>query len=203
MASRLKEFLSNVKAARQERAADHKALLERLKRLTAEQFVRLPRAELQDLTNEQYESVAKHIAPHHNFPQPPAAPMRRRWRLADVWKVTPGWLQAALLAMLVGLPILMAALMVVPAMHWWQYQTPPMRSMDASSWPHCARLNEWVDGCTYVPSGAMTWERATSLLGIPEAELRDSNTHIPKSYIPAGAMIIVWRHRGTLQGGNP
>lgn len=204
MASRLKEFLGNVKAARDERAADHKALLARLKRLTADEFVRLPRTELQDLTMAQYEEVAHHIAPDHKLPQPPAEPSNPpQWQLRNLWKAAPTWMQAAVAALLAGLPMLMAALLFVPALHWWQYQTPPLRSTDASTWPHCARLNEWVDGCTYVPHSALTWDRAAGLLAISEAELRRINRHIRENYIPAGATFIVWRKRRILQGDSP
>lgn len=204
MASRLQEFLGNVKAARDERAADQKALITRLKRLTADEFVRVPLEDLQDLSMAQYEEVSQHIVPDHKLPQPPAEPPKPpQRRLRNLWKATPDWLQAFVAAMVAGLPILMAALLVVPALHWWQYQTPPVRSIDASTWPPCSRLNEWVDGCTYVPHSALTWPSTASLLGIPEEELRETNRHIRENYIPAGAMIVVWRHRGTLQGGNP
>lgn len=204
MASHLQEFLGNVKAAREERAADQKALITRLKRLTADEFVRLPREDLQDLTTAQYDEVSQHIVPDHKLPQPlaePSTPPQRRLR--DLWKATPSWLQAAVAAQLVGLPMLIAALLVVPALHWWRYQTPPLRSIDATTWPHCARLNEWVDGCTYMPTTALTWERAASLLAITEAELRRTNRHIHENYIPAGTTIAVWRKRGILQGDNP
>ncbi|MCW5690998.1 MAG: hypothetical protein KIT48_01395 [Pseudolabrys sp.] len=204
MARRLDEFLTNVKVAREERAADQKALVRQLKGLTAEAFVRLPREAMQDLTNEQYDNVVKHVAPDHKLPQPPAEPPTLpRWRLRDIWKATPNWMQAAVAALLTGLPILMASLLVVPAIHRWQYQTPPVRSIETSTWPLCDRLNEWVDGCIYVLHRAMMWERAAGLLAVPEAELRRINRHIRENYIPAGATIVVWRARGVLLGDNP
>lgn len=115
----------------------------------------------------------------------------------------PSWFQAAVAALLAGPPILMATLLVVPAIHWWQYRTSPVRPIETSTWPHCERLNEWVDGCTYVTGGAMAWERAAGLLDMPDAELRRINRHIREDYIPAGTTIAVWRTRGILLGGNP
>lgn len=203
MARHLEAFLTNVKAAREERAADQKALVRQLKNLTAEAFVRLPREAMQDLTNEQYDNVVKHIAPGHKLPQPPTEPSRPpQWRLRDLWKATPSWVKAAVAALLAGLPMLMAALLVVPAIHWWQSQTPPLRSADASTWLRCTQMNEWVDGCIYVPTTALTWDRAAGLLGMVEGELRQINRHIRENYIPAGATIIVWRKRGILQEDN-
>ncbi|MCW5688235.1 MAG: hypothetical protein KIT76_06790, partial [Pseudolabrys sp.] len=195
---------TTLKVAREERAADQKALVRQLKRLTVEEFVRLPPTEWQDLTTTQYDDVVKHIAPGHKLPQPPTEPSKPpQWRLREAWKATPSWLQAAVAALLAGLPMLIAALLVVPAVHRWQYQTPPVRSIDASTWPRCTRLNKWVDGCIYVPTTALTWERTAGLLAIAEAELRQANRHLHENYVPAGATIIVWRKRGILQGDNP
>lgn len=203
MTSPLKQFLETVKTARNERTAEAAALLQNLKGMTPEQFVRLPRAMLQDLTNDQYASVVKHIVPGHKLPQPTTKQSKRASRLRDLCKAMPSWMQAAVAALLAGLPMMALALLVVPAMHWWQYQWPPVRPIETSTWPHCLRLNEWVDGCTYVPIGSMTWERAAGLLAIAEPELRQTNRHIRENYIPAGATIAIWRHRGILLGGTP
>jgi len=44
----------------------------------------------------------------------------------------------------------------------------------------------------------MAWEHAADLLEMSEAELRQSNQHINRTYIPAQTTLVVWRHRGQL-----
>jgi hypothetical protein len=87
-------------------------------------------------------------------------------------------------------------------MEWWSYRVPPVRTVEAWTWPHCHRLSRWVDGCSYTPTERLTWEGAASLLAMSEPELREVNKHIASQYIPAGAMLVVWRGRTTLLEGN-
>jgi hypothetical protein len=103
---------------------------------------------------------------------------------------------------LTGLAVLLASLAVGPAVDWWHYRTPPVRSAQASTWPQCPRPSGWVDGCTYVPMRDMAWDRAASLLEMNEAELRQVNQHINPGYIPAQTTLVVWRHRGQLYQGD-
>ncbi|MGY4598117.1 hypothetical protein ACVWXL_005863 [Bradyrhizobium sp. GM22.5] len=106
--------------------------------------------------------------------------------------------RAAMLGVLTGLAVLLVSLAVGPALDWWHYRTPPVRSAQASTWPPCPRLSGWVDGCTYVPMRDMAWDRAASLLEMSETELRQTNQHINQAYIPAQTTLVVWRHRSQL-----
>ncbi len=199
MAERLKAFLKDVSTLRAQQSAERLARIDRLKAMTPEQLVRLPREQLQELTHRQYAEVVRHVAPEHRLPEPQevsvgAATFWARLR----WIAIPTAARAAALGMLTGLLVLLVSLAVRPALDWWHYRTPPVRSAQASTWPPCPRLSRWMDGCTYVPMGDLAWDRAAGLLEMPEAELRQANQHIHPAYIPAQTMLVVWRHRGQL-----
>ncbi|MGY4598116.1 hypothetical protein ACVWXL_005862 [Bradyrhizobium sp. GM22.5] len=57
MAERLKAFLKDVSTLRAQQSAEQLARMDRLKAMTPEQFARLPRSELQELTDRQYAEV--------------------------------------------------------------------------------------------------------------------------------------------------
>lgn len=199
MAERLKAFLKDVSSLREQRGAEQSARLDRLKTMTAEQFVRVPREDLQDLTDQQYTEIVRHVASDHRLPelQEVIAKSDKSWfglrRIA-----IPTAVRAIVFGLTTGLLVLILSLAIGPAMEWWQYRTPPLRSQATVTWPRCHRLDGWVDGCTYVPVRDMAWERAANLLGIPESELRNVNRHIAQAYIPAQATLIVWRYRTQL-----
>lgn len=196
--------MKDVKTLREQSGADQVARLNQLKAMTPEEFVRIPREELQELTDRQYAEVARHIATVHQLPNPPDMPERsdRSWTGLH-WTGMPTIARAVLLGFLTGLLILGVSLAIGPATDWWQYRTPPVRSQEASTWPKCHRLSGWVDGCTYSLTKDMTWERAASLLQMSETELREANRHINRTYIPRLTMLVVWRHRGQLYRSTP
>ena len=202
MAERLKAFLKDVITLRAQWGAEQSARLDKLKAMTPAQFVRLPGEELQELTDRQYAEVVRHVAPEHRLPEPQevSESLGKPW--AELrWIVIPTAARAAVVGVLVGLLVLVASLAVGPTIDWWQYRTPPLRSEQASTWPSCQRLNGFVDGCTYLPVRDMAWDRAASLLEMPEAELRQLNHHINQAYVPAQTTLVVWRHRGQLYQG--
>lgn len=204
MADRLREFIAEVKGAREERAAEQKTLISRLKAMKPDEFVRVSRDVIEELSERQYADVVRHIAPEHRLPQPSQATAQksRHLSLRLLWNWIPAIARASVASLTAGFVILAATLMLGPATDWWGYLTLPVRAVDTSSWPHCPRLGPWTDGCTYTPTSNLTWEHAAGLLEMPEQELRNSNRHLAKDYIPAGSILAVWRHRGTLQGGN-
>lgn len=201
MATRLDTFLRDVRSAREQQAADQSERLNRFKAMTPEQFVRVPREELQELTNVQYTAIVRQIAPDHRLPGLPEAQERSsKWRTILRRIAMPIGLRATGLGFIVGLLVLITSLAIGPAVDWWQYRTPPTRSIDASRWPSCPQLNAWVDGCVYTPTTDIAWERAAALLQMSETELRRNNQHIHhQTYIPRQTMLVVWRDRGELQ----
>lgn len=199
MADRLKAFLKDVSTLRAQQNAEQLARMDQLKAMTPEQLVRLPRQELQQLTDRQYAEIVRHVAPEHQLPEPQeVAEMPDKSWTGLRWMAIPTGARAAVLGMLVGLPVLLASLAVGPTIDWWRYRTPPVRSAQAATWPACPQLSGWVDGCTYVPMRDMAWDRTASLLEMSEAELRQANQHINPAYIPAQTTLLVWRHRGQL-----
>ncbi len=204
MADLLRKFLVDVKAAREQNAADQKALLHRLKALKPEEFVRLSREAVQELSDKQYAEVVQHVAPEHRLAQPKEIAPKKvpRWSLRLLWSALPTQLRAAIAALAVGVLIVGTTLALGPAIEWWGYRTPSVRTVEAWAWPHCRRLSRWVDGCTYTPTDRLAWQQAASLLAMSEMDLREVNKHIAERYIPAGAMLVVWRGRTTLVEGN-
>lgn len=203
MAERLKAFLKDVSSLGAQQRAEQSARLEKLRAMTPAQFVRVPREELQELTDRQYAEIVRHVAPEHRLPEPQevsvgAATFWARLR----WFAIPTAARAAALGVLTGLLVLLASLAVGPALDWWHYRVPPVRSAQAATWPPCPRLSGRVDGCTYVPMRDMAWDSAASLLEMPEAELRQANQHIDPAYIPAQTTLVVWRHRSQLYQGD-
>ncbi|MET4519519.1 hypothetical protein [Bradyrhizobium sp. I1.7.5] len=199
MAERLKAFLKDVSTLRAQQSAEQLARMDRLKAMTPEQLVRLPRPELQELTDRQYAELVRHVAPEHELPEPQAVSVAPGKSWAGLRAIAiPTAARAAVLGVLTGLAVLFASLAAGPTIDWWQYRKPPVRSAQASTWPGCPRLSGWVDGCTYVPVRDMAWERAADLLEMSEAELRQANQHINGTYIPAQTTLVVWRHRGQL-----
>lgn len=203
MAERLKAFLKDVNTLRAQQSAEQAARMDRLKAMTPAQFVRLPREELQELTDRQYAEVVRNIAPEHRVPEPQEMSERLgKSRAVLRGIVIPTAARATVLGVFTGLLVLVASLAVGPTINWWQYRIPPLRSEQASTWPPCQRFNGWVDGCTYVPVRDISWDHAARLLEMPEAELRQVNHHINQASIPAQTMLIVWRHRGHLYQGH-
>ncbi|BAR57862.1 hypothetical protein ACFLEY_03930 [Bradyrhizobium sp. YCK136] len=199
MAERLKTFLQDVRTLRAQQGAEQSARLDRLRAMTPEQLVRLPREELQQLTDRQYVEIVRHVAPEHRLPEPQEVPVGSGESWARLRSIAiPTAARAAVLGVLTGLAVLLASLAVGPTIDWWHYRKPPVRSAQASTWPGCPRLSGWVDGCTYVPVRDIAWERAADLLEMSEAELRQANQHINAAYIPAQATLVLWRHRGQL-----
>lgn len=201
MATRLETFLNDVRSAREQQAADRLDRLERLKAMTPEEFVRVPREELQDLTNIQYAKIVQQIAPEHRLPElQETSEHSRKWWAGLRRIAVPTSLRAALLGLITGFLVLITSLAIGPSIDWWQYRTLPIRTVDALRWPKCARLNSWVDGCVYTPTTNIAWNRAADLLQMSEIELRRNNRHIDnQTYIPRRTMMIVWRGRGELQ----
>lgn len=72
---------------------------------------------------------------------------------------------------------------------------PPIRSMDASTWPQCRRLSPETDGCVYVVESKLTWPEAAHWLDIPLPLLLKANQPQSTAPLTKGAPLIVWRFR--------
>jgi hypothetical protein len=75
---------------------------------------------------------------------------------------------------------------------------PPIRSVDASSWPQCGRLSPETDGCVYFVESGMTWPEAAYWLDMPLPLLLKANQSNGAAPLAKGAPLIVWRFRRPL-----
>lgn len=79
------------------------------------------------------------------------------------------------------------------------------RPVDASTWPRCARLDAYVDGCLYQVGGvSTTLNGIAGHLDMKAERLARFNRHLPadvRSLLPRGVKIVVWR--GELELGGP
>lgn len=199
MAERLKAFLKDVSTLRAQQTAERSARMDQLKAMSPEQLVRLPRQELQELTDQQYAEIVRQVAPEHQLPKPSevSADAAKSWTVLRGIAI-PTAERAAVLSVLAGFTVLLASLAIGPTVDRWHHRNPPVRSAQAATWPLCPRLSGRVDGCIYVPMRDMGWDRAASLLELPEADLQETNRHINQAYIPRQTALVVWRHRGQI-----
>jgi hypothetical protein len=86
-----------------------------------------------------------------------------------------------------------AALPYVPSL-----TSPPIRSMDASTWPQCGRLSPETDGCVYFVESGLTWPDAAHWLDMPLPLLLKANQSNGTVPLAKGAPLIVWRFRRPL-----
>lgn len=201
MPAKLKSFLADVASARAKSEAAEAEVIKRLKGMSPAEFARVPRNVLNGLTNQQYEEIVGAIAPGIELKKeaaPPAnAAAEPRARLHLGWMPRP--LVAAACAIVLGVMAMIAVLAATPALERWSYSGPLLRTADVATWPKCARLTRWTDGCLYQVTRGVSWSDAAGSLDIRETTLRELNRHIRFSDIPSGSSLIVWRYRFELQ----
>lgn len=81
------------------------------------------------------------------------------------------------------------------------------RSVDASDWPACRRLDAVVDGCVYrVGGNSTTLAEIARHLHMPKDMLASLNQQVaaaPGAPLPRGTKVIVWRGNLELRGQRP
>lgn len=197
MNSKLTAFKSDAAAAVADANEAETQVVERLKRMSPEEFARAPRELIEDLSTEQYRDVLAQVTRMMDSEddEPP--------RKASAWKRLTRHVPAALLVLakagLLGASAFFLVLAGPPIADWWWSRTPPVRSTDTGTWPSCGRLTAWDDGCVYTITDGLTWDAAAIILELPSTYLRQVNRHITTGTLPAGAILVVWRERGTLR----
>jgi len=202
MPSKLSEFLSDVSSAKAKGDAADAEVVSKLKGLSPEDFARVPRDVLGDLSSVQYADVVGSIAPDVklNKPKVKAAVVKRQtWAWRDYWTWIPLPAIAVVASLTLGMTILAAAIITTPLLEWWCYSKPLSLPAYVIDWPRCARLSRWTDGCVYSVTKNLSWKDAAAYLDLPESFLRRLNHHIADDPIPAGATLTVWRERFLLQ----
>lgn len=201
MTSKLDEFLKDVESATAKADAADAEVVGKLKRLSAEDFARLPRSLLSHLSDRQYREIVHSIAPTVTLKREPA--LVRSNRPGTKHSSFSNWIPrsavAASLAIVAGLLVLIVAVGAGPMLEWWSYGKPLVRNASVAAWPRCPHLTSWTDGCVYRVVKGLDWSDAAHDLALPESYLRKLNHHIPSQSIPAASDLIVWRERFPLQ----
>jgi len=199
--SKLDEFLKDVESATAKANAADAEMVGKLKTLSAEDFARLPRSLLNNLSDRQYQEIVHSIAPTVTLKREPA--LTRSSRPGTKHKSLGKWIPrsavAASLAIVAGLLVLIVGVGAGPMLEWWSYGKPLVRSASVAAWPRCPHLTSWTDGCVYRVVKGLNWSEAAYDLALPESYLRKLNHHIPSQYIPVQSDLIVWRERFALQ----
>ena len=175
--------------------------MERLKRMTPAEFLRLPPKTFELLTAAQYKDIVATIAPDSRLPAPPPAeefPVEKR-RLRDWWRERSTLTQVMAVTMATTLVVVMMAIMSPLAWKWLWGRIEIVRPMSTTTWPTCARLSHYTDGCVYYPAQNLNWVWVAQQLDISLDELYAANRHLPPQYIPAHSTLVIWRHRGHLE----
>ncbi|MBE0704307.1 MAG: hypothetical protein J0G33_05515 [Afipia felis] len=198
---KLNEFLKDVESATAKANAADAKVVEKLKTLSAEDFARLPRPLLNNLSNRQYREIVHSIAPTVTLKREPALVHSnrsgRKHHSFSTW--FPRSATAASLAIVAGLLVLIVGVGAGPMLEWWSYGKPLNRAASTAEWPRCPSLTRWTDGCVYRVVKGLDWAEAAYDLALPESYLRKLNHHIPSQVIPAQSDLIVWRARFALQ----
>lgn len=196
-----KWFRQNVARVKADADRASKELVERLKRMTPAEFLRQPSRTFASLTMTQYREVVGAIEPHTVLPAPPAAEeipaAARTWR--DWWRERSVLTKSVATTIAITLTIVMAAIGSPLALKWISTRTEIVRPVSTATWPICARLSTYTDGCVYRPAQDLDWAWVAQQLGMSPQELYTANQHLPTQYIPANSTLVVWRHRGRLE----
>jgi len=202
MPKKLSEFLKDVASAKAKGDAADAEVISKLKDLSPEDFVRVPRDVLSTLSAAQYTDVVGSIAPEVKLKAAKietANEQHYKRKLRDYFTWIPVPVVAVVASSFTGMAILGAAISASPVLEWWSYSTPLSLSVYVAEWPRCAQLSRWTDGCLYRVTKGLSWRDAARYLDVPESYFRHVNRHITEEQIPAGADLTVWRERFSLR----
>lgn len=201
MPDRRSEFFTNVAKVKADAKNDAQQLLRELKMMTVAEFLRLPAKRLALLTAAQYREVVATIAPEIRLPGPPPPEHVRieATILRDWWRACPTIMQMILITIMVTTTIIFAATGSPWAWKWAMSRVEIVRPRSTMTWPECARLSRFTDGCVYYPAQDLDLATAADRLQMSPQELRDTNPHLPPQFVPAHTPLAIWRHRGRLE----
>lgn len=194
-------FRKNVTHVKEDAGKASAQLVQRLKQMTPAEFLRLPPNTFASLTAAQYRDIVATIAPDTKLPMPP--PLEelpadtRTWR--DWWRERSTLMQVHIVTTAITVIAVGIAIAVPMAWKWTVSRMEIVRPASTATWPVCARLSPYTDGCVYHPRQNLTWDGVAQELAVSPQELYAANQHLPPQYIPANSTLAVWRHRGRLE----
>lgn len=170
-------------------------IIARLKLLTPEEFLRLPRREVERLSLTQYAEIARAIAPGVELgasrpEREPETPKKRR-----SWTIR----QRSLATVAASVVLASGVALAGPTVNTRLAETSLVRPVSIWTWPTCTRMTNVIDGCVYVPQQNLTWDYVAYMLGMDRLTLRTLNHDLPETHAPVGEKIIVWRGLGRLE----
>lgn len=198
MSKRLDAFHKNVAAAIKNSATADAAIVSRLKKLSPEEFARLPRAKLEVLTADQYRDIVAHMLPENQFlDDRKDEKLELTGTASSFLALSWAWPRAVLIGVTFGCICALAGWEMLTGINRWSVM-PISRLQESSHWPTCETLDANVDGCLYRVRARLSWKDAAAVIDMPEHLLRRANSDDLLPYVEAGHDLVVWRFRGTL-----
>jgi hypothetical protein len=201
MPDRRSEFLNNVAKVKADAKNDAQQLMRELKLMTVAEFLHLPAKRLALFTAAQYREVVATIAPEISLPGPPPPEHVRveATTLRDWWRACPAIVQMNFITAMVTTIILFAAIGSPSAWKWTMSRVEIVRPRSTATWPTCARLSSFTDGCVYYPGQDLDWATVADRLQMSTQELHEVNPQLPSQTVLARSALAIWRHRGRLE----
>jgi len=203
MPDRRSTFQNNMNQVKADSKKASEDLVKRLKKLTPEEFLRLPPRMLNRLKLDQYRDIVASIAPEVQLSVPKsegtASQTKRRLTLQAWWGERSATAQSLITTIILSLLFGSVGVLIVPAAKWGLSRVEVVRSATTANWPVCKRLSIYTDGCVYYPTQDLNWEWIAQKLNIPIESLQRTNRHLPTKFVPTNAQLAVWRYRGRLE----
>lgn len=194
------QFQRNVSKVKADARAASGALVHRLKRMSAEEFLRQPRSTFNRLTLAQYREIVSVIAPGMKLPETTSkAPEKKKRRLIDWWHERSVGFRSFVSMAVVTVMLATLGTLTASAYKIMLSRIDVVRPANWQTWPACSRLSAHTDGCIYRPTQDLTWEWVAWQLDLPVETLRRNNPHQPLQFIIRRAPLAIWRGRGRLE----
>lgn len=198
MADPRRMFRRNVQQVQADATRAATRLVNRLKGMTPQEFLRQPPSLFAKLTAAQYREIVTTIAPDVRLPAEPVIeePRVEKRAMLDWWRERSAFARSFLEMLVVTVVCTLGGVLTPWAVGEIVSRGQLVRAITTENWPICQRLSRYTDGCVYFPSQDLDWAWVAEELGMPVGAVQRSNRHLPTQYIPRGAQLIVWRHRG-------
>lgn len=196
-----KNFLEHVARVKEDSKKETEQLVEELKRKTPAEFLRLPARTFASLTPAQYRDIVATIAPDIEMPAATTADglVARQGSDRHWWRERLVLTQIIVVTVAATMSLTALAVASPWAWKWIVSRMEIVRPVSTETWPVCARLSPYTDGCVYSAARDLDWTAVAQQLGMSPQELYQANRHLPTQFIPAKATLVVWRHRGRLE----
>jgi len=188
------------KRAAQETEQGQAELLARLRKLSPAELTKVDPKIVARLTVDQ--RMALFCAPGIHQDQKQNNPARVyqasiQFRKRSPWRLVPPALRGPLLGTATGVAMALLGIFNEPLIFNAErllIQPHPLSS-HARSWAACIRLSQQTDNCLYRVQRGLSWNDASTHLGMDVSEMRRVNPHLSplQTRLTRGDLLIVWR----------